>query len=34
MDIFTKYPLKTHKYLNFLDFKKAFYPEGVLELRL
>ncbi len=25
MDIFTKYPLKTHKYLNFLDFKKAFY---------
>ena len=24
LDIFTKYPLKTHKYLNFLDFKKAF----------
>ena len=23
-DIFTKYTLKTHKYLNFLDFKKAF----------
>ncbi len=25
IDIFTKYPLKTHKNLNFLDFKKAFH---------
>lgn len=25
IDIFTQYPLKTHKNLNFLDFKKAFH---------
>jgi hypothetical protein len=24
INIFTKYPLKTHKYLNFLDFSKAY----------